>query len=66
MPNTLVKEYKIVTITESGEEQTVAHETNNRARLIKKQVDMRCKAIKLVPLATWGKPTAAVFSMDVK
>lgn len=66
MPQTLVKEYKIVAVGENGEEKLIAHETKNRARLIKKPVGLSCQAIKLVPLATWGKDTAAVFALDVR
>lgn len=66
MPDSLVKEYKIVAINENGEEIIIAHETKNRARLVKKTVGMACKALKLIPHATWGKETAAVFALDVK
>lgn len=66
VPETLVKEYKIIAVSEGGEEVTLVHETKNRARLVKKPVKMKCKEVKLIPLATWGKETAAVFALDVR
>ncbi|MGI6128235.1 MAG: hypothetical protein ACOYEF_15065, partial [Planifilum sp.] len=66
VPETLVKEYKIIAVSEGGEEVTLVHETKNRVRLVKKPVKMKCKEVKLIPLATWGKETAAVFALDVR
>lgn len=66
VPETLVKEYKIIAVSEGGEEVTLVHETKNRARLVKKPVKMKCEEVKLIPLATWGKETAAVFALDVR
>lgn len=66
VPETLVKEYKIIAVSEGGEEVTLVHETKNRARLVKKPVKMKCKEVKLIPLATWGKEIAAVFALDVR
>jgi hypothetical protein len=66
MPETLVKEYRLIAVSESREEAIIADETKNRARLVKKSVGMKCKAIRLVPRATWGKEAAAIFTLDVK
>ena len=66
LPETLVKEYKLIAVNESGREIILADETKNRARMVRKTVNMNCRAVRLIPLATWGKETAAVFTLDVK
>ena len=61
-----MKEYKLIAVNESGREIILADETKNRARMVRKTVNMNCRAVRLIPLATWGKETAAVFTLDVK
>lgn len=63
-PVTLIKEFDIVADTPDGE-RVVYSETNNYQRLVYCDVNVRAKAIRLVPKKTWGDDKFRVFSMDV-
>ena len=63
-PVTLVKAFDIVADTPDGE-KVVFSEENNYTRLVYCDVNVRAKAIRLVPKKTWGDDKFRVFSMDV-
>lgn len=66
LPQSLIKEYRLVVIDENGEEVILIDETKNRARMIRKPVNMCCRAVRLIPLNAWGAGKATIFTLDVK
>lgn len=64
VPETLIKEYRILAMAEDGETE-ILHITDNHQRLVRHQVDVTAKQIKLVPLSTWGDPMCKIFALDV-
>lgn len=64
VPASLVREYKVLAVTEKGEEELL-HITDNHQRLVYHDVDVQAKEIRIVPLATWGGKTCHLFALDV-
>jgi hypothetical protein len=42
------------------------HESNNYHRLVRVPLGVTAKAVRLVPLATWGADTSHIFAWDVR
>lgn len=66
MPGTLVRAYRIEATRMDGERYVVAEETNNKRRMRRHVVGAKIKAIRLIPLATWGARACHLFSFDIK
>ena len=65
VPETLVKEYKIIA-EDADREFEVLHISDNHQRLMRHQVNFRARRVKLLLLSTWGDPNCRVFALDVK
>jgi len=66
VPESMVKEFKIEALDELGNWVLVAEVKNNYQRLVKLQVDVKTKAVRFIPVSTWGSEKAHVFSLDLK
>ena len=65
VPESMVKEFKIEALDELGNWVLVAEVKNNYQRLVKLQVDVKTKAVRFIPVSTWGSEKAHVFSLDL-
>ncbi len=66
VPKTLLRRFRIETQYESDEWTVLVEVENNYQRLFRKDItSIRAKAIRLVPLETWGSPDCHIFSFDV-
>jgi len=66
VPKTMTKSYRIEGVKADGSVVVLCEETNNYQRLNKIAVEGTYKAIRLVPLATWGSEQSHVFAFDVR
>jgi hypothetical protein len=64
VPSSLVKEFRIETMDESGMWSLAHRECENFQRLVCVPLLARTKAIRFVPEATWGDEVARVFSFE--
>ncbi|MBO5889395.1 MAG: FAD-dependent oxidoreductase [Clostridia bacterium] len=73
-PKCLVKHYKIEIISENGSWNTIIEETNNHQRFVKHNLNVKTKAVRLIPLTTYhserktedyGSSTAHVFNFEI-
>ncbi len=65
LPQTLIKEYKIVGEKESGESFEI-EVLNNRKRLVYHSVDWSVKKVTFVPIKTHGAPNFRLFGFEVE
>src|SRR5659263_708056 len=54
VPESMVKQFKIEALDELGNWVLVAEVKNNYQRLVKLRVDIKTKAIRFIPVSTWG------------
>ena len=66
VPATLVRTFRIEALDDSGAWRTIAHERNNYQRLVRLEVDVETRALRFIPEATWGAPTAHLFAWDLR
>ncbi len=66
VPETLVKEFILQVPDEKGGWKTVYEEENNYQRLVRIKLDVQAKAVRFVPLKTWGAEKVHLFSWDVR
>lgn len=66
VPETMIKEFKIEVLNELGNWIPVTEVKNNYQRLVKLQLDVKTKAIRFIPVSTWGSEKAHVFSWDLR
>jgi len=66
VPETMIKEFKIEAQDECGNWLKVAEIKNNYQRLVKLNLDLKTKAVRFIPLSTWGFEKAHVFSLDLR
>ena len=73
-PKCLVKHYKIEAMDEHGEWQTVIEVTDNHQRFVKHELNLRTRAVRLIPLSTYhserktedyGSSTAHIFNFEI-
>ena len=73
-PKCLVKHYRIEVMDESGNWNTAIEITNNNQRFIKHELNVKVKAVRLIPLSTYhserktqdyGSATAHIFNFEV-
>ncbi len=65
VPKTLIKAFRIDIRDDAGGWITVDKQTNNYQRLYKKELAVKTRAIRFVPLQTWGDKNARLFAFDV-
>lgn len=66
VPKTLVRSCKVDALNLDGKWETVAHIQNNYQRLVKLNLSINTKKIRLIPIKTWGAETVRIFSWDIK
>ena len=66
VPQTMTRAFHIEALDESGAWQTIACQENNYQRLVWIDTDVRTRAIRFVPTATWGAPSVHLFAWDVQ
>ena len=66
VPGTLVKAFRIEALDAAGNWRTVFEEANNYERLVRVPLALAARALRLVPLATWGADQAHLFAFDVR
>ena len=65
-PKTMVRSFRLEYETEQGEWKLLAEESSNIQRLVVIRRAVRAKAVRLLPLSTWGSESAHVFAFDVR
>lgn len=65
VPQTLVRTFRIEALDEGGGWREVARMENNHQRLVRLAVDVKARALRFVPEATWGAAQAHLFAWDV-
>ncbi|MCL2664729.1 MAG: FAD-dependent oxidoreductase [Defluviitaleaceae bacterium] len=63
MPPRLAKNFRLTTVTESGEQSAVEIK-NNFKRLVYVNINKKAALVKFEPLETWGNDNCTVFSFD--
>jgi hypothetical protein len=66
VPETMLKQFKIEAKDENYNWLLVNEVTNNYQRLVRIPVNITTKAIRFIPLKTWGADKVHVFSWDVR
>jgi len=67
LPLTLCRSYRLEGLTADGAWEVLAEENENRRRLVLIPVDRMLKAIRLIPLSTWGENRqTGLFSFTIK
>jgi hypothetical protein len=64
VPSSLVKAFRIEAQDDAGRWTTVGREESNYQRLVRVPLNVRAKAVRLVPEATWGAEAARVFAFE--
>lgn len=65
VPESMIKEFKILILNNSNKWEEHRTITNNYQRQVKIKVDLKTRAIRFVPIATWGSERFHVFSWDI-
>ena len=66
IPETLVKDFRVEYSEDGGHFQALINVTGNTQRLVRIPVRVRAKAIRFVPLDTWGAKMMHVFAWDIR
>ncbi|MCL2641433.1 MAG: FAD-dependent oxidoreductase, partial [Phycisphaerales bacterium] len=65
VPPTMLRSFRIESRQSDGSWQTVHQENNNYQRLVQVGLEVKTKALRLTPLATWGGEEVHIQSLDV-
>lgn len=65
LPGTLIREYKLQGITESGEVKEI-YVNDNRRRFVKHEINWCVKSLRFIPLATHGENHFRLFSFETE
>ena len=66
VPKTIVRTFRVEGVREDGSSEVLFMEENNYQRLFSCNVYGSFKAVRLIPMETWGNPDCHIFSFDVK
>ncbi|MGB9594988.1 MAG: FAD-dependent oxidoreductase [Candidatus Poribacteria bacterium] len=66
VPRTMTKSFRIDFLDDSGSFKTLFQEDNNYQRLVRIKKDIKTKAVRFVPLETWGSDDVHLFAWDVR
>jgi hypothetical protein len=61
----MTRAFRVEALAEDGEWQVIAREENNYQRLVRIETDVRARAVRFIPEATWGAESVHVFAWDV-
>ena len=64
-PRSLVRAFRIESLRSDGSWRMEGEVPDNHLRLVRVPLNCRAHGVRLVPLSTWGAPTARVFSFEV-
>ncbi len=65
LPKTLIKEYKLLGISEDGKTEEL-RVTDNRQRFVKHTVNWKVKKLRFIPLSTHGSEEFRLFSFEIE
>ena len=65
VPKTMIKDFRLEALDEQGQWQTVKEVKGNYQRKVILPLNLETKAIRLIPLATWGAEDCHIFSFDI-
>ncbi len=64
LPETLISKYRLEAVAEDGSTVVIADIDENARRLVRHDIGMTVRALRLVPIDTWGAEKAHIFSFD--
>jgi hypothetical protein len=64
VPETLVRAFRVEAVGPDGTWQVIFREGNNYQRLVRVDLDLEARAVRLVPETTWGSEQAHLFAWD--
>jgi hypothetical protein len=65
VPETMVKAFRVESLSTDGEWQNLIHVHNNYQRLVRLEVDVVTRALRFIPESTWGAEQVHLFAWDV-
>lgn len=65
VPASMVRSFRVEAQRQDGSWQVVHREKENYQRLVRLPLDVKAKAIRVIPEQTWGDQNVRVFSLDV-
>ena len=65
VPQTLVRAFRVEALGPDGTWRVAFREHNNYQRLVRVDLDLQARALRLVPEATWGANEVHLFAWDV-
>ena len=65
VPASMVRSFRVEAQQEDGSWQVVHQEDENYQRLVRLPLDVKARAIRVIPEQTWGDQSARIFSLDV-
>jgi hypothetical protein len=66
VPETLVRAFRVEALGADGNWRVLAQREDNHQRLVRLAVDTKAKALRFVPVATWGVGRVHLFAWDVQ
>ena len=66
VPEIMTKSFRIDFLDDNGVWQTLCQENNNYQRLVRIKKSVKTKAVRFIPLATWGSDNVHLFAWDVR
>lgn len=66
VPSTLLRTFRLEALNQSNVWETIAYVENNYQRLVKLNLSIYTKKIRLIPMKTWGSEIVRIFSWDIK
>ena len=66
VPKTIVRTFRVEGVRADGSSEVLFMEENNYQRLFSCNVYGSFKAVRLIPMETWGNPDCHIFSFDVQ
>ena len=64
-PKTMIRRFRIDIQDEGGTWRTVCEQTDNHQRLVRCPIGEKARAVRLVPLSTWGAARCHLFAFEV-
>lgn len=64
MPKSLLRSFRVESLSENGGWQTVYREDNNYQRLVSFPLNLDSKAIRFIPETTWGEEAVRLFACE--
>jgi hypothetical protein len=65
VPKTMLRAFRVEALGEDGVWNIITQEKNNYQRLVRLKTDIKTRAVRFIPEATWGDERVHVFAWDV-